>query len=82
MDDLNEDNINGTKINYYFICPTKLWFFSHNIQMEDNSENVKIGKQLHENSYQRDKEYLIDNKISIDFIRKKEIVEVHEIKKK
>ena len=81
MDDLNEDNINGTKINYYFICHTKLWFFSHNIQMEDNSENVKIGKQLHETSYKRDKEFLIDNKISIDFIRKKEVVEVHEIKK-
>ena len=49
--------------------------------MEDNSENVKIGKLLHENSYKRDKEFLIDNKISIDFIRKKEKVEVHEIKK-
>ena len=27
--------INGTQINYYFICKTKLWLFSHNIQLED-----------------------------------------------
>ena len=81
IDDLNEDKINGTIINYYFICHTKLWFFAHNIQMEDNSENVKLGKQLHENTYKRDKEFLIDNKINIDFIRKTESLEIHEIKK-
>lgn len=74
--------INGTMINYYFICKTKLWLFSHNIQLEDESDNVKIGKQLHQESYKRDEEQLIDNLISMDFIRKvNNTYEIHEVKK-
>lgn len=49
--------------------------------MENNSENVKKRKLLHDNSYKREKEFLIDNKISVDFIRRKNPIEVHEIKK-
>uniref|UniRef100_UPI0026352367 Dna2/Cas4 domain-containing protein n=1 Tax=Thermococcus sp. TaxID=35749 RepID=UPI0026352367 len=32
--------IGGTEINYLFICPTKLWYFSHGITMEGESEWV------------------------------------------
>ncbi|MBE6140119.1 MAG: CRISPR-associated protein Cas4 [Firmicutes bacterium] len=73
--------INGTQINYYFICKTKLWLFSHNIQLEDESENVKLGKILHEDSYKREKEFLIDNLINVDFIKLTDCVEIHEVKK-
>ena len=73
--------INGAQINYYFICKTKLWLFSHNIQMEQESDTVSLGKQLHESTYKRDKDFLIDNLINIDFIRKKKNIEVHEVKK-
>ena len=74
--------INGTMINYYFICKTKLWLFSHNIQLEEESDNVKIGKLLHQESYKRDDEQLIDNLISVDFIRKvNNTYEIHEVKK-
>jgi CRISPR-associated exonuclease Cas4 len=45
----------GTQINYYFICKTKLWLFSHHIQMEQESELVLLGKILHKDSYKRDK---------------------------
>ena len=73
--------INGTQINYYFICKTKLWLFSHNIQLEHESENVKIGKILHEDSFKREKDYLIDNLINVDFIKITDCVEIHEVKK-
>ena len=73
--------INGTQINYYFICKTKLWLFSHNIQLEHESENVKIGKILHEDSFKREKDYLIDNLINVDFIKLTDHVEIHEVKK-
>lgn len=74
--------VNGTMINYYFICKTKLWLFSHNIQLENESDNVMIGRYLHENSYKRDNEQMIDNLIAIDFIRKNgDTYEIHEIKK-
>jgi CRISPR-associated exonuclease Cas4 len=74
-------NINGTQINYYFICKTKLWLFSHNIQLEDESDNVRLGKILHDDSFKREKDYLIDNLINIDFIRLTDCVEIHEVKK-
>ena len=74
--------IRGTQINYYFICRTKLWLFSHNIQMEQESENVSMGKLLHKNTYGREKKDLtIDNLISVDFIRRGGVLELHEVKK-
>lgn len=73
--------ITGTHINYLFICPSKLWFFSHHINMEQNSELVSIGKFIHENSYEREKKELQIDGIAIDFVRKGEIIELHEIKK-
>ena len=74
--------VNGSMINYYFICKTKLWLFSHDIQLEDESDNVRIGRYLHETSYKRDDERLIDNLIAVDYIRKNgDIYEIHEVKK-
>ena len=73
--------VNGTQINYYFICKTKLWLFSHDIQLEDESENVKLGKILHKESFKREKEFLIDNLINVDFIKLTDCVEIHEVKK-
>lgn len=55
---------------YYYVCKRKLWYFYHEIQMEQESENVAIGKLLDETSYKReDKHINIDNVINIDFLR-------------
>lgn len=40
--------ITGTLINYYFHCKTQLWLHANRINLEDNSEDVRIGKVLHE----------------------------------
>lgn len=65
---------------YYFVCKRKLWYFYHEIAMEQNNENVLIGKLLDENSYTRnDKHINIDDVINIDYIKDKKVL--HEIKK-
>lgn len=75
-----EDRITGVMIYYYFVCKRKLWYFTHELNMENENENVMLGKLLDENSYQRDDKHInIDNVINIDFI--KEHKELHEIKK-
>jgi len=76
--DFEELKVNGIKINYYYICPRKLWLFDRKITMEDKSEKVLLGSLLHQNSYKRDKpkEVLIDNLISIDIIDSFNIREV------
>ncbi|WGI17903.1 CRISPR-associated protein Cas4 [Methanonatronarchaeum sp. AMET-Sl] len=76
------NRVTGVEVGYYFICHTKLWLFHHNIQMEREHENVKIGKQLHEERYPRVKKELnIRNKMKLDFIERDGELIVHEIKK-
>ena len=48
-------DISGVEFQYYFICPTQLWLFSHNIIKSNEDENVRIGKKLHEIGYKREK---------------------------
>ena len=72
--------ITGTAINYYFVCKKKLWYFLHDISMEQNSGLVSMGKALHEDSYKRNiKEIQLDG-IKIDFITKSTGM-IHEVKK-
>ena len=67
-------------IYYYFICQRKLWYFANEINMEQNSELVSIGKTIDETSYKREKKsILIDNTINIDFIKDGAVL--HEVKK-
>ena len=74
---LNLIKITGTLISYYFICKTKLWLHANRINLEDNSEDVRVGKILHELAEEKSKksEVAIDN-IKIDKITKDYLVEV------
>jgi CRISPR-associated exonuclease Cas4 len=79
---IQADLFTGTQVNYYFICITKLWLFSHRITMEQNSDLVAMGRFVHETSYGREKkDIIIDDRIGIDFIKKGEKITVHEVKK-
>ena len=72
--------VTGTMVSYYFVCKRKLYYHAHQLRMEQNNEDVALGKLLDESSYTRDeKHFTIDDSISIDFIR--EHCMLHEIKK-
>lgn len=72
--------ITGVMIYYHQVCTRKLWYFAHEICMEQESENVAIGKILDETTYQRNDKHLnIDNVINIDFLQKTQTL--HEVKK-
>jgi len=73
--------IRGTEINYLFVCKTKLWYFSKGITMEQESEWVDLGKFLHEKSYFGEEKEVKIGPISIDFIRRGDTIEVHEVKR-
>jgi len=70
-------NITGTLINYYFHCKTQMWLHANRINLEDNSEDVRIGKVLHEINEKKSKhtEITIDN-VKIDKITRDYLVEV------
>lgn len=74
------ERVTGLMFYYYFICQRKLWYFANEINMEQNSELVSIGKTIDETSYKREKKsILIDNTINIDFIKDGAVL--HEVKK-
>lgn len=77
-----EMSFTGTQLNYYVVCRTKLWLFSHMIRMEQESDAVAMGRLMHETSYGREKKELsVDQKIAVDFIRKGGKLVIHEVKK-
>ncbi|WP_032123127.1 CRISPR-associated protein Cas4 [Clostridium amazonitimonense] len=69
--------VNGTLINYYFHCKRQCWLHGNRINLEDNSEEVKIGKAIHEVKSQNstNSEISIEN-IKIDKLTKDYLVEV------
>jgi len=75
-------SVTGTQVNYFFVCKRKLWLFSHDVRMEQESELVSLGKLVHESTYKRNrKDVIIDSKISIDFIKREDKLVLHEVKK-
>lgn len=67
--------INGSIINSYYVCKRKAWLIVHRINLELNSEDVAIGKSLHENFESKNKEILIDH-VKLDQLTNKYIVEL------
>lgn len=70
-------NINGTIINYYFHCKRQCYLNGNRLNMEDNSEQVKIGKAIHEERAENknNTEIAIDN-IRLDKLTKEYLTEV------
>lgn len=57
--------INGTLVNYYFHCKRQCYLHGNRLNLEDNSEMVKIGKAIHEEK-SKEKE---NTEISIENIK-------------
>ena len=70
-------NINGTIINYYFHCKRQCYLHGNRLNMEDNSEQVKIGKAIHEERAENknNTEIAIDNN-RLDKLTKEYLTEV------
>ena len=70
VEHVEDKKITGLMFAYSYLCMRKLWFYSQGIQMEQNSEDVKIGKLLDENSYKKeDKHILINDCVNIDYLK-------------
>ena len=69
----------GTQVNYYFVCRRKLWFFSHYLYLETDSDLVLLGKLLHETSYSRKFKEVSIGRVKIDFLERG--CQIHEVKR-
>lgn len=76
----NTLTITGTEVNYFFVCVRKLWFFSHNLTLEADSDLVLLGKLLHEEGYSRKFKEVSFGRVKIDFMEGGK-GEIHEVKR-
>lgn len=68
--------VNGTLINYYFHCKRQCFLHGNRLNLEDNSEEVKIGKAIHEErAEQGNTEIAIEN-IRLDKLTAEYLTEV------
>lgn len=69
--------MNGTLINYYFHCKRQCYLHGNRLNLEDNSEIVKIGKAIHEEKAlsSENAEISIDN-IKLDKLTSEYLTEV------
>lgn len=69
--------ITGTLVNYYVHCKRQCYLFGNKINLEDNSELVKIGKALHEEKLKNNKKTEIElENIKIDRLTDEYLTEV------
>lgn len=69
--------ITGTIVNYYIHCRRQCWLFAHYLNFEDDSEEVRIGRILHEieSEGKANSEIQIEG-IKVDKITKDYVVEI------
>lgn len=75
-EEFEELKTGGIKINYWAVCPRKLWLYARGLRMEPLSERVALGRLLHEHAYSGlpRREILIDDLIKVDIIEAQEKV--------
>ena len=79
---MNDINVNGTLVWYYFVCKREVWLMAHNIIPDQDDFNIDLGKFIHENSYSREKKELTIGNVKVDVLNKKDgYLMVGEVKK-
>lgn len=68
--------VNGTLINYYFHCKRQCYLHGNRLNLEDNSEQVKIGKAIHEEKAQSDNTEIALENIRLDRLTSEYLTEV------
>jgi len=69
----------GVEVNYFFVCRRKLWFFSRQLDLEEESDLVLLGRILHEHGYPRKFKEVSIGRIKIDFLERYGVI--HEVKR-
>ncbi|MGF0031514.1 CRISPR-associated protein Cas4 [Bariatricus sp. SGI.154] len=68
--------VNGTLMNYYFHCKRQCYLFGNRLNLEDNSEEVKIGKAIHEERAEKENTEIAIENIKLDKLTAEYLTEV------
>lgn len=79
---MNDINVNGTLVWYYFVCKREVWLMAHSLVPDQDDVNIDLGRFIHENSYIREKKELTIGNVKVDVLSKKDgYLMVGEVKK-
>jgi len=73
--------VTGVMVQYYKACRRELWFFANGINMDYESEDIAIGRLIHEKSYSRERKNINLGEVSFDFVKHGEENIIFEVKK-
>jgi len=62
-------SVTGTLIWYYYICKREVWLMAHQLEANQDDENIRIGKIIGENAYSREKKELDIGSGKLDIIK-------------
>jgi len=65
---MEEIEIGGTLIWYYYICRREVWLMGHSIIPDQENDNIIIGKTIDETSYAREKKQINVGHSKIDVL--------------
>lgn len=68
--------VNGTLVNYFFHCKRQCYLHGNRMNLEDNSEQVKIGKALHEERSAKDTAEIVLDNIRLDRLTDEYLTEI------
>ena len=81
-DVVNDVQVTGTLIWYFCVCPREVWLMSHQLTPDEDDENLRIGRLIHEESYLRGDHEAVTQAGKMDrVLRRKGKLVVYEIKK-
>ena len=68
--------VNGTLVNFYFHCKRQCYLHGNRLNLEDNSEQVKVGRALHEEKNTKENTEIALENIRIDRLSGEYLTEV------
>ena len=64
------NQITGTLIWYYYVCPREVWLMAHELTPEQDNPFIEIGRIFHDESYQREKKEITVGNMKLDILKK------------
>lgn len=68
VDRSNTLSVNGTMIWYYYICHRQVWLIAHHITPDEDDSNIRLGRHISEQAYQRDRKEINLGHVKLDII--------------
>ena len=66
---MNIETVTGTLLSAYLVCHRKTWLYAHEVNPCEDNELLDLGRQLHEQSYQRERKELAMPGMKIDVLK-------------